>query len=297
MATARIIGGYGNVPGYGKVTAPKKPKTPASLLGDGGPNSMRSGAARALNPPSPPATPAPGGGGGGGGAAAASPKFDPNNLPVDSAYEQQIAGINNGRDNTVLGLAGQRESTLGEYGYSATYKRDPVTGNVTGVESLKVDPNNPYGRAAQLKRSYDQSKSGTRNSLADRGQLYAGSMINAQNSNDRGFLQGQDSMQKSLGQILAAIIGQEGAARTEAETAGGVAYGDRVDRARNNYTANPPPADEKPPPDPTTTAGVKAMLASAPKITGTYKNASGRETRVFADGHKEVLVNGVWKRV
>jgi hypothetical protein len=257
-----------------------KPKSLASVLGGRAPNSLQSSAARTLNPPpsAPVASP----------PSASAASSGPPPLPPDATYDQQVAAYGQRRDDTIAGYEGQKTSALADYGYGATYDAD---GNVA---SLTVDPNNPYSRAAQLKRSYDQSKTGTTNSLAARGQLYSGAMTNAQDANDRGYLQGQNDQQESLGAILAGIIGGERTARTDYQTNAAGAYGERVGRVPDDPLYSPTPAAAA---DPTTTAGVVAMLADAPKITGTYKNSSGRDTRVFQDGHKEVLVNGQWKRV
>jgi hypothetical protein len=219
-------------------------------------------------------------------AAPSVPKFDVNNLPVDPVYDKQIAGYGQTRDNTISGLEGQKTSTLADYGYGATYD---ANGNVA---SLTVDPNNPYSRAAQLKKSYDQAKTGTTNGLAARGQLYSGAMTNAQNANDTGYSQGVNTLEKNLGQILASIIGGERTARTDYTTNEGTAYGDRVGRAGQSPLYSPTAADAAPAAAPAT-----SNIDLSKWIQSEYKSPSGLPARRFGDGHREVFQNGQWKRV
>jgi hypothetical protein len=57
-----------------------------------------------------------------------------------------------------------------------------------------VDPSNPYSRAALLDRNFRQSTLGNTNSYASQGQLYAGSLQNAQNATTFGYLSDSNSL-------------------------------------------------------------------------------------------------------
>jgi hypothetical protein len=96
---------------------------------------------------------------------------------------------------------------LSTSGYTATYGADGL------VQSLAYDPNNPYSQAALARTIYQQSKSGTTNSMAGRGLLYSSAINNAQNQNDTNFNVGEDSRQKGLIGFLNGLTGQEKGAK------------------------------------------------------------------------------------
>ena len=181
------------------------------------------------------------------GAPAAPPAARPSaRLPVDPVYDQTVAGLARQRDDTLAGLAQQQTGTLADYGYGATF--DPQ-GNVTG---LSFYPANPFSRAALLRRNYQQSKTGTQNSMAARGQLYSGALVNAQNTNDVGYLQGENALQNAVTQALIAIARRRSGAGTDYELGVGGAGAERAARAASSDTgeqafagAPPPPAAAK----------------------------------------------------
>ena len=150
----------------------------------------------------------------------------PAQRPVDPIYDQTIGGLQKRRDDTLAGLTQQKVGTLADYGYGATF--DPTSGDVTG---LSFDPANPFSRAALLRRNYQQAKTGTANSLASRGQLYSGAMANAQNANDFGYLQGENSLQGALTQTLIGIAQRGRGAGTDYELGGAQAGAESVNRA------------------------------------------------------------------
>ncbi len=106
------------------------------------------------------------------------------------------------RDATLASLTQRRTSTLSDYGYD---------------QNLAFDPNNPFSRAALLKRHYDQSRTGDVNNYASRGQLYAGSLQNQLNERNFGQQQGEDSLQKQLIKFLANNAEQTNKAGTDYE--------------------------------------------------------------------------------
>ena len=165
-------------------------------------------------------------------SAAAVPKVDSvTALPPDSIYENQVGTNRKTYEQRVNAIKGQRTGTLLDYGYGAEF--DPVTHDMV-AGSLKLDPNNPYSKAAQLQRSYDNAKRGTTNSLAERGLGTSGALVNAQNSNDTGFSTSKDTLEKNLGAILAGLAGQETQAGIDREGGDNVAWGERIGRAPSN---------------------------------------------------------------
>lgn len=284
MATKRVataLAGYGNVPGYGKVNAPAKPKPQAMGWGGLAHFGMPSTASNYT-----PQTPKPPGGGVPGvGQGTGS---GPTALPVDPTYDAQIGAYGRTRDDSIAGLEGQRTAGLLGYGYTATYD---ANGNVSG---LAYDPNNPYSQAALARVAYQQSKEGSSNSLAARGQ-FGGALTNAQNANDTNFNVGENSRQTLLTNFLNGINTGEIAARNDYNTNFANAGADRLGRAPTNPNYTSTDAGAKPAVSPLDQW--KAAAAGGTSVKTTYKNAQGHDVRVLANGSKEVLVNGVWKKV
>lgn len=104
-------------------------------------------------------------------------------LPVDSTYTGQTGLIQLQSQNLLDQDAYQRSQLSSDYGYL------PGTQN--------VDPNNPYSRASLLQRSYQQGQAGTTNSMAARGQLYAGATQRGLDEGTFQYSRGQDSLAKS----------------------------------------------------------------------------------------------------
>jgi hypothetical protein len=154
-------------------------------------------------------------------------------LPVDPAYDQTIAGLGLKKDTTIQGLDQQRLGGLSDYGYSATF--DP-NGNVVGIAR---DPNNPYSQSALMKKHFDQQRTGNTNSYAARGQLYAGSLQNAQNATTDNYNQADNGLQRSVMAFLARNQQQRGQASVDYELGSGQALGDSVARGSTNPLYDP----------------------------------------------------------
>lgn len=158
-------------------------------------------------------------------AVAPAPRpFNPNALPPDALYEQQIAGLGRQRDTTLAGLATQRQGSLLDYGY---------TQGAGGA--LAFDPTNPYSQAAIMKRHYNESRAGSGVSLAAQGQLYSGAYQNAQDYANKQELQSSDALQKQLLAFLSRNTQQAAEAGNAYETGVGTAGGDRLGRAIEAY--------------------------------------------------------------
>jgi hypothetical protein len=169
-----------------------------------------------------------------------APAPDPNALPVDPTYDQQIGVYGKRRDDSYADLTNQRTGGLLDYGYT---EQQDGTGKTTG---LTFDPSNPNSRAALLLKHYQQSKAGTQNSMAARGQLYAGARVNAQNANDSNYQVADDQQRKALLQFLARNSGAARDAGTNYEANAGVAQGDRISRAIAAKAASGDAGPEKP---------------------------------------------------
>lgn len=149
-------------------------------------------------------------------------------LPPDPSYDQTVGALGRQRDTTLSGLASQRTTGLLNYGY---------TEDAGGA--LAFDPTNPYSQAAQMKLRYDQSRKGTGNSMASRGQLYAGAYQQGQDIINRNQGQSEDALQKALIGFLAGNTGARGKAQTDYELGLAGAEGDRISRAGSNPLYSP----------------------------------------------------------
>jgi hypothetical protein len=156
-------------------------------------------------------------------------------LPVDPIYESAVAGAQNTRDTTLAGLGTQRTLGASQYGYTPTYDANGM------VKALAVDPNNPYSKAALLKQTYDQNLAKSKQSMASRGQLYAGAYGVAQSLEDQKFGAQSNNLQNAFINFIAANQGAINNVNTNYTNALGGAAGDRAARAAANDTgANAP---------------------------------------------------------
>jgi hypothetical protein len=220
-------------------------------------------------PPTAPAAPA-------GPLPAIAPVATPAALPVDPSYEGQVAALARQRDDTLLGLAGQRTQGLQDYGYTQA---------PTGA--LTFDPSNPFSRAALLRKNYMEGKQGTQTGMAARGQLYSGALQTAQAANDTGFNQGENSLQRALLAFLTSNQGAQNRARSGFETGVAQAMADRVLRAQQDLANNPPIV-----PDPATQAA--SVVAAMPVAPGAPRPAGAGPS--FISGYQNIprmkIVNG-----
>lgn len=192
-------------------------------------------------------------------------------LPPDAGYEATMGGLASQRDSTIAGLGQQRQQGLLQYGYT-----EGAPGQIA------FDPTNPYSQAAMLKRNYDEARTGTTTNYAARGQLYAGSLQNAQDDNNRGEAQSSDALQKQLLAFLSRNTQARFQAGSDYEMGSGQALSDAIGRAPTNPAYNP-----------VTTAAAPAASA-APKATAAgmrsipWKDSSGRAgvLHIYPDGHK-----------
>ena len=239
--------GFWTVPDYGKPgqTLHIRPDGTKALVktGSGGGAAAALGASGAAAP-----------------GAAPSP-YNYSNLPPDDTYTSEVDAARLRRDNTFTDIEAERGRGFTEYGFTSVV--DPKTG---ATAPGAYDPTNPFSKASILKKNYDLDRRAKGQSMAAAGNLYSGAYQNAQDLVNRGELQGNDALLKSLGGFLARNTLEKKDAGTAYETAAGDAYGRRVARFDTNPLYNPPGAT----PD-EVTAAVKAGVASAPGATGPTK--------------------------
>lgn len=184
-----------------------------------------------------------------------------------------MGGLASQRDSTIAGLGQQRQQGLLQYGYT-----EGAPGQIA------FDPTNPYSQAAMLKRNYDQSRTGTTTNYAARGQLYAGSLQNAQDENNRGEAQSSDALQKQLLAFLTRNTQARFQAGSDYEMGAGQALSDSIGRAPTNPAYTP------------VTDATQAAIAAAPAAASAkaaFKTVAGRDSKnnpgvwhIYPDGRK-----------
>lgn len=179
-------------------------------------------------------------------------------LPWDVQYEGDVGRITTGRDGT-FGLLDEQENRLGlEYGIE--FDRTPVDVNGDGKPDYtkatnfriadNVDVTNPYSRAALLKKSWQQARTGNTNSMAAAGQLYSGAYNRAQRNTDDQYQQGQNGLLTGFGTASGEITGNRFQVWTGAEEALGEAGRTRLETALNAPTPPAPGPSPAPAPPP-----------------------------------------------
>jgi hypothetical protein len=133
--------------------------------------------------PSAPATSAP--------AAPAPPQYTAPDFR-DATYNDVINQAWRNLGDFTAYTAGQQGLLRAQYGYTD--------------DNFTIDPNNPFGQAQLLKRSFDQSRAGTQNSYAARGQQLSGAYGRQQNANLFNYQQSNDALQKSFAQRRAELL-------------------------------------------------------------------------------------------
>lgn len=132
------------------------------------------------------------------------------------------------RADQLAALTQQRTSSLSDYGF-----QEGPNG------ALTFDPNNPFSKAAVMKKAFDTNRRSAGQSMAAGGQQYNGAFQNSQDLINRNQVQGEDAMQKSLLRFLAQNTLGAAQANTGYETAAAQAYGDRVSRFSDNPLYDP----------------------------------------------------------
>lgn len=179
-------------------------------------------------------------------------------LPVDAAYDQQVAGLQKQRDAAAGALTAQRQQALLNYGFT----EDPSSG------ALAFDPTNPYSQAALMQQHYNQARKAAGNQLAAQGQLYSGAYVNAQDAVSRDQGQASDSLQKALLGFLSNNSAQQAGLEPAYEQGVAQAMGDAISRAPSNPAYSP--------------ALAAAASTAAPALAGyATRPAAGGEWHIY----------------
>jgi hypothetical protein len=157
-------------------------------------------------------------------------------LPVDPAYDAATGAASFNYQTAALGAQYQR----GQLGQAFGIGIGPDG-------SVFDDVSNPYSRAAEQQKAYDRARRGTTTSMAAQGQLYAGSLQNAQNENARVADRSRDQLIRSFMGAQQEISQAEQGAQGSYLNASALAESERIARALAN---RPLPAQVTAPPAP-----------------------------------------------
>lgn len=175
--------------------------------------------------------------------------------PPDSLYQDQTGLAGQALDTSLANVRQSRTGGLLEYGYN----EDPTSG------ALTYDVNNAFSRAALLKKNYDTDRARSAQSMGSGGQLYSGAFQNQQDYLNRGQLQSQDALQKSLSAFL---LGN-----TAAGTRAGTDYASAMQRAESARMAR---TLDNPLYSPDVTAADAAAVTPPTQDIGTAKRVSNK---------------------
>lgn len=168
--------------------------------------------------------------------AAAPQTAAPMGLPVDPAYDAATGAASYNYQTAALGAQYQRGQLGQSYGIG-----------IRPDGSVFDDVSNPYSRAAEQQKAYDRARRGTTTSLAAQGQLYAGSMQNAQNENANVANRNRDALIRDFMGAQQGITQAEQGAQGQYLNAAAQAESERIARALAN---RPLPAQVTAPPAP-----------------------------------------------
>lgn len=156
----------------------------------------------------------------------------PTPIPYSGAYDTTVATATDDLNQDTADIAGRRLALKQQYGIG--------------------DDSNPYSLARQLETQYKQNTTGTNNSYAASGQLYAGSLTNAQNANRSNFGQAQDSLLRQYQAADAGLTAEQLAAERRQRDTVADAEATRLEDALNTPVD---PAEAAPVPE-----AAKALL-------------------------------------
>lgn len=196
-------------------------------------------------------------------------------MPPDAIFQGDVAAAASKRTQTEAALRQARQGQLIGAGFSET-NVDPNT----GVGTLAFNPNDPFSKAALLKKNYDASRARTAQQMGAGGGLYSGAFQQAQDIGNRGQVQAESALHDSLFSFLAQNTGATKQAASDEQVAGIRADAARMGRIDTNPLYEPSdatPAVKKAPAKPkkatTTKPHPQTLLAAphAPKVTRTVK--------------------------
>lgn len=124
----------------------------------------------------------------------------PGTPPASAAMPWDAAAAND--ENSAQRLYEEKETGLG----AGWYQTQQEFGLDPGFNDFST---NPYSKAAQLQRSYDQAKLSSVNSFAARGHLYSGALVGREEGNERNLNEGTNSLRNAYSQAQAQKVASE----------------------------------------------------------------------------------------
>jgi hypothetical protein len=203
-------------------------------------------------------------------------------MPPDATFQADIGAAHQRRTQTEAAVNQNRQAELIGAGFTET-NIDPKL----GVGTLAFNPNDPFSKAALLKKNYDASRARTAQQMGSGGGLYTGAYQQAQDIGNRGQVQAESALHDSLFSFLSRNTGAFKQAGSDEELAGIRADSDRMGRIDTNplYEPSdakpaPAPAPKAPPARPVAPKSApvrphpQTLLAAphAPKVKRTVKN-------------------------
>jgi hypothetical protein len=200
--------------------------------------------------------------------------------PADATFQADMGAAQRARAQTEAAVNQNRQAELIGAGFTET-NIDPKL----GVGTLAFNPNDPFSKAALLKKNYDASRARTAQQMGSGGGLYTGAYQQAQDIGNRGQVQAESALHDSLFSFLSRNTGAFKQAGSDEELAGIRADSDRMGRIDTNplyepSDARPAPAPKAPPARPVAPKSApvrphpQTLLAAphAPKVKRTVKN-------------------------
>lgn len=191
-------------------------------------------------------------------SAPAAPSAPPRAPDIrDATYNDQINSAWANLGDVTASVAGQQALLRGRYGYAD--------------DNFTVDPSNPFGQAQLLTRAFNQSRAGTQNSYAARGQMTSGAYNRAQAGNLFNYQQRNDALQKQFLQDNASLLGTLTQAQIGYRDAASQAAADALGRRISDRQ------------------GVLPTRVDTDPIVDVYYNAQGQKVNVHASGRKATI--------
>lgn len=206
--------------------------------------------------------------------------------PIDPSYDAAIGSAQRDFSQAMQG-AQYEQGQLGQ-----------VFGlGITPQGSVYDDPSNPFSRAAVMQLAYQRSKTGTTNSYAASGQLYAGSLQNAQNENTLRHERGRDALIREFHAAQRAIQQRQLDAQNQLQDRTAQAQADSVQRAIQQRIDEQAALGAAAPGAPASAAGPKPgfqfVMKTGPRAGMSYKLVPGKGpnkgklVRLYEDGYRE----------
>jgi hypothetical protein len=116
--------------------------------------------------------------------AAALPAPDPKADAWNTIEQTTKTNAGATKRNTLAQITYGEGRDARDGGFKFNYKTDADGNQYADLDSVTVDYSDPFSKMSLLQKAYEDTKRGSTNSYAAQGQLYSGSYINQQNSDN-----------------------------------------------------------------------------------------------------------------